>query len=88
MIASCLNASHSFLNSSSFIASFIQYATIEELIIESLDKIYPVLSHPKSAIVVDRSAFATRVLSMEMEGRIMSPLFSRYESSFNLYDLS
>ena len=55
-----------------------RYATMEVLSIESMSEIYPVLFHRRSAIFVDISESATRVFSMAMVGRIMSPLMSKY----------
>ena len=86
LIASCLNALHLSLNSSYVREFFTQYATMEVLNIESMDEISPILFHPKSAIAAERSASATRVFSVAMLGRIISPLFYEYKSSFNLYD--
>ena len=85
MIASCLNASHSSLNSSSAIALFARYATIELLGIEYMAEISPVLFHTKLDIAVDIYVSAKRVLFVEMVGIIMSPMLFKYESSLNLY---
>ena len=86
LIVSCFNASHSSLNASSVQGSFERYTTMEVLSIKSMAEISPVLFHPKLAIAVYRSASATGVFSVVMVGIIMSPLLSKYESSFNLYD--
>ena len=77
LIASCLNASHSSLNSSSVRALFARYATTEVLSIESMAETSPVLFHTKLAIAADKYASSTRVFSVEMAGIIMSPLFSK-----------